>query len=47
MPHHIKPTLKFGGGQIFVWGCMTAQGVGYLCQIEGTLNADLYVDILE
>jgi hypothetical protein len=24
LPHHIKPTLKFGGGQIFVWGCMTA-----------------------
>ncbi|GES94561.1 IS630 family transposase [Rhizophagus clarus] len=27
---HVKPTVKFGGGSIFVWGCFTSSGVGYL-----------------
>jgi hypothetical protein len=29
-----------------VWGCMTAQGPGFLTKIEGTLNSELYCDIL-
>ena len=41
-PHHVKPTVKHGGGSIMVWGCMTPEGVGYLCRIDGGLNAELY-----
>ncbi len=44
---HIKGTIKFGGGGIFVWGCMTAAGIGYLCKIDGGLDAALYCQILE
>ncbi|GES88198.1 IS630 family transposase [Rhizophagus clarus] len=45
---HVKPTtVKFGGGSIFVWGCFTHLGVGYLCRIEGGLNGELYRQILE
>ena len=44
--HHIKPTVKFGGGSIIVWGCITSQGIGYLCQINGHMNAELYQNIL-
>jgi transposase len=44
--HHIKPTVKFGGGSIMMWGCMTAQGVGFLCRIDGGLDANLYCRIL-
>ena len=29
-----------------VWGCITAEGIGYLTRIDGHLNADLYCQIL-
>lgn len=44
---HIKPTVKFGGGSIMVWGCFTSQGVGNLCWIQGKMNSELYCQILE
>lgn len=44
---HIKPTVKFGGGNIMIWGCMTFAGVGGLALIEGNMNADQYVQILD
>ena len=44
--HHVQPTVKFGGGSIMVWGCMTAQGTGYACKIEGRMDSELYVNIL-
>ena len=28
---HVKGTVKFGGGSLMMWGCMTAQGIGYIC----------------
>jgi transposase len=43
---HVKNTVKFGGGNLMLWGCMTARGVGYACRIDGGMNADLYVGIL-
>ena len=30
-----------------IWGCMTAHGVGYMCRIEGRMDAELYEEILE
>jgi transposase len=47
LPRHVQPTLKFGGGSIMVWGCMTAQGVGYMAKIDNGLDADLYCEILK
>ena len=29
-----------------LWGCMTAHGVGYVCRIDGGMDAQLYVAIL-
>jgi len=43
----VKQNLKFGGGGIMVWGCMTSKGVGYLCKIEGNMDQGLYKSILE
>lgn len=43
---HIEPTLKFGGGHVMIWGCMTWQGVGNVVQIEGKMDQHLYRDIL-
>ena len=42
-----QETVKFGGGNVMVWGCMTAYAVGYATRIDGGLDAPLYVKILE
>lgn len=46
-PHHVTPTVKFGGGSVMVWGCMCYDGVGYACKINGTMDAELYKTILD
>jgi transposase len=43
----VQSTLKFGGGNIMVWGCMGWNGVGQLVEVEGRMDANQYVDILE
>ena len=42
----LKPTVKHGGGNMLVWGCMVDAGIVNLHYIEGTMNADLYKSIL-
>jgi len=44
---HVKGIIKFGRGGIFVWECFTACSIGYLCKIEGNMDATLYIQILE
>jgi hypothetical protein len=44
--HHVVPTKKFGGGSIMIWSCMLSSGVGYLCRIDGGVNAEVYKNIL-
>ena len=49
-PHtaqHVQGTVKFGGGSLMVWGCMTAEGVGFMCRIDVRMDAVLYQEILE
>jgi transposase len=43
----VKGTLKFGGGNLMVWGCMGWNGVGIMCEVEGRMNAEQYVSILQ
>src|SRR5882762_969242 len=43
----VEGTVKFGGGSVMIWGCMTWEGVGMACKIDGRMDADLYVQILE
>ena len=43
----IHGTMKFGGGNLMFWGCMTAQGIGYACRIDGRMDAELYTSILD
>jgi len=40
-------TVKHGGGIVMVWGCMRAAGTGEQQFIEGTMNANMYSDILK
>lgn len=43
----VEETTKFGGGSLMMWGCMFWEGPGYACKIDGKMDADLYVSILE
>ncbi len=44
---YVLPTIKHGGGSVMVWGCMSAAGTEKLLFIEGTINANMYSDILK
>lgn len=39
-------TVKHGGGNVLVWGCMSASGVGNLVVIDGIMDQYMYLDIL-
>ncbi len=43
----VQGTVKHGGGNIMVWGCMGWNGVGQLAEVEGRMDANQYVDILQ
>ncbi len=43
----VLPTVEHGGGSVMVWGCMSAAGSGDLQFIEGTMNDNMYCDILK
>lgn len=46
-PQQVKQTMKHGGGSLMIWGCMTAEGPGFMCKIEGTMDQHLYKLILK
>jgi hypothetical protein len=41
------PTVKHGGNNLMVWGCMGWNGVGKLVEVQGKMNAEQYCEILE
>ena len=43
----IQITVKHRGGGIMVWGCINARGVGCPSKIDGKLNGERYIDLLE
>ena len=43
----VMPTVKHGGENVMVWGCMSAAGVGELRFIEGNTNSNMYCEILQ
>jgi transposase len=42
-----QPTFKHGGGSIMIWGCMTTKGVGRMCNIDGIMDGQDYIKILD
>ena len=42
----LQPTIKYGGGSVQVWGCISAGGVGDLFKIDDIMNAEKYRQIL-
>lgn len=46
-PKYTKGTVKFGGGNIMVWGCFSWHGLGPLHLVDGTMDQIQYRGILE
>ncbi|QRW15697.1 Transposable element Tcb2 transposase [Rhizoctonia solani] len=46
-PCYTCKQVKHGGGNVMVWGCVTANGVGHLYCIDGHLTAVHYTKILK
>jgi len=44
---YLKPTVKFGGGNVMVWDCFSRNGPGPLIQIKETMDRFVYRDILQ
>ena len=38
--------MKHGGGNVMVWGCVTAMGLGRIIKIDGNMDGLLYTKIL-
>jgi len=45
-PKHVKNSVKYKGGSIMAWGCISSKGVGSLVFIDETMNAARYKQIL-
>jgi len=42
----LKRTVKFSTS-IMVWGCISANGLGKLCVLKGTVNSEVYKSVLD
>ena len=45
-PKNTIPTVKHGGGNLMLWRCFSAKGIGWLHLIEGRMNGAMYREIL-
>ena len=43
----VEETVKFGGGSVMMWGCLTWEEVGYAAKIDGRMGGDLYLQTLK
>ena len=39
--------MKFGGGSVILWGHMLWDGHGYACRIDGRIDGELFIQILD
>ena len=42
----VMPTVKYGSGNVMIWGCMSTAGIGKLHFIERNMNSYMYCEIL-
>lgn len=46
-PKYTKKTIKFGGGNIMVWGCFSYYGVGPIHLVEDIMREEDYCNIIQ
>lgn len=44
---NVKPTVKYGGGSIMLWGCVASNGTGNLVKVNGRMDSIQYQHILQ
>ncbi|KAK2578395.1 hypothetical protein KPH14_011600 [Odynerus spinipes] len=44
---YVKPTVKFGSGNVMVWGCFSRNGPGPIIQIKQIMDRFVYREILQ
>jgi len=44
---NLSTTLKFGGGHIMVWSCLTMHGIGFSCLLKEGEDGETYVAIIK
>ncbi|GFS95947.1 transposable element Tcb2 transposase [Trichonephila clavipes] len=45
-PQNVLPTLKYGGENVMVWGCVAHNGTGNLAFTDNKMNDLAYIDVL-
>ena len=45
LPECVDRTVKFGGGNVTMLGCITCDGVGPLVKVKGSMNSDDYIKL--
>ena len=43
----LQPTVKHSGGTVMVWGCISYYGMGNLVVLEGRVNKDMYLKVIQ
>ena len=43
----IERTVKFERGNLMLWDCIFSEGPGFATKIDGRMDAELYVSILD
>ena len=43
----VEGTVKFRGGSVMLWGCMLWDGPGQACRIDGRMDGELFIQILD
>ena len=46
LPEYIQQTVKFSGGSVMVWGCISCDGVGPVVKVEDRMNVKDYTELL-
>lgn len=43
----VKTIVQGGGGSVMVWGCFGGAGLGKLVAVDGVINSDKYIEVME
>ena len=44
---HAEGRVKFNGRNLMIWDWVTAKGVDWMCHIDGAMDIELYISIVD